>query len=136
MKRIKIPLLYILSFALSVCPVGIYFLMNMERYVRTAPEGVKLTCGVVLLLSITLLKTMDRLKVPSRTTLFIIVFTLCYLLSSVLNDLIIFSFLALVGEVADSVCQIFIRRAKAEKNAVLTAKITASEIEKAVSGRV
>ena len=135
MKQLKIPGLYLLSLVLSVCPVGVYFFVNADKYISTVQEGIKLGAGAVLLLVIVLLKVMGKLRVPSRVTLFGLVFTLCYLLQAVLNDLIVFSFLALVGEMADTVCQIFIRRARAEKDAELTAKITAKEIERAVRGR-
>ena len=136
MKQLKIPLLCLLSFALSVCPVAIYFWVNAHRYISTVPEGIRLGAGAVLLLGIVFLKVIGKLKVSSRTTLFGMVFVLCYLMQAVLNDLLIFTFLALCGEIMDSACQIFIRRARREQNAELSAKITAKEIERIVNGRV
>ena len=41
MKRMKLPLLYILSVLLSVLPVLIYFIVNHDRYIRSVPEGIK-----------------------------------------------------------------------------------------------
>lgn len=135
MKGIKVPLLYLLSFVVSIGPVAIYFFANRDAYIETAPQGVKLSCGIVLLLSVALLKSLGKLKFPSRTVLFALVFILCYLLGSVLNDLLVFSFLALVGEILDSICQVFIRRAKEERLSQKMAEKTADEIKK-VLGRV
>ena len=136
MKRIKLPLLYILSFLLSICPVAVYFIANREIYIQSVAEGVRLSGGIVLLLAIAFLKSVGKLKIPSRSVLFAIVFLLSYLLSSILNDLLVFSFLALIGEILDSICQIFIRRAKEERLLEKTASKTACEIERLINGRV
>ena len=47
MKRMKLPLLYILSVLLSVLPVLIYFIVNHDRYIRSVPEGIKLLFGAI-----------------------------------------------------------------------------------------
>ena len=132
MRRIKIPLLYLLSFALSVLPVVTYVVLHRDRYFTTLPQQVKLSVGGAFLVVIVLLKAMGKLRAPGRVGLFGTVFLLCYLLEAVLNDLIILSFLALVGEVMDSVCQAYIRRVKQEKEA----QLTAAHVKKALSGRV
>lgn len=136
MKKFKIPLLYLLSFALSILPVAIYFFLNRERYFVTLPERVKLTTGLVCLGVIVLLKVMGKLKMPSRAVLFGLVFIMCYLMESVLNDLLVFSFLALVGEIMDMICQFFIRRAREERIAEKTADKAAEKIERVLNGRV
>lgn len=136
MKKLKIPLLYLLSFALSIFPVAIYFFLNRERYFVTLPERVKLTTGLVCLGVIVLLKVMGKLKTPSRAVLFGLVFILCYLMESVLNDLLVFSFLALVGEIMDMICQVFVKRAKEEKATEKMAQATTAEITKILNGRV
>ena len=132
MKKIKIPLLYLLSFALSVLPVVIYVVLHKDRYFTTLPQQVKLSVGGAFLVVIVLLKAMGKLKSPGRVGVFGAVFLLCYLLEAVLNDLIVLSFLALVGEVMDGVCQAYIRRAKAQREA----QRTACEVKRALSGRV
>ena len=136
MKKIKIPLLYLLSLFFSVGPVLIYFFANLDRYVQTAPQGVKVSCGFALLFVIAFLKVIGKLKIPSRIYVFAIVFLLSYLLKDVLKDLIVFSMLALIGELLDSICQIFIKRAK--ENALIdkTAQKSAMEIKQIFSGRV
>ena len=136
MKRFKMPLLYLLSFVASVLPVAIYFFANSERYFVTVPDKVKLTAGLVCFAVIVLLKAMGKLKMPSRATLFAFVMVMCYLLERVLNDLLVFSFLALLGEVLDMVCQYFIRKAKEEKLLKKSAERTAGEIERILNGRV
>ena len=136
MKRLKIPILYLLSLFFSVGPVLIYFFANLDRYVQTAPQGIKVTCGFTLLLIIAFLKVIGKLKIPSRIYVFAIVFLLSYLLKDVLKDLIVFSFLALIGEMLDGVCQVLIHRAKRTRIEEKTAQKTAQEIEKVLNGRV
>lgn len=136
MKRFKMPILYALSFALSVLPVAIYFFANADRYFVTVSDRVRLSVGLVALCVIVLLKVMGQLRVPSRAVLFAFVMVMCYLLERVLDDLIIFSFLALVGEVLDMICQHFIKKAKEEKLLQKSAERTANEIERVLNGRV
>ena len=136
MKKIKIPILYLFSLFFSIGPVLIYFLANLDRYVQTSPQGIKVTCGFALLFIIAVLKVMGKLKIPSRIYAFAIVFLLSYLLKDVLRDLIIFSFLALIGELLDGVCQAMIVRAREERVATRVAERNADEIKKVLSGRV
>lgn len=136
MKIIKIPLLYLISFALSILPVLIYFFINSDKYVKSVPEGVRLAFGGILLLVIVFLKVIGKLKAPSRTTLFAFVFLLSYLLSSVLQDLIIFSFLALLGEIMDSVMHFIIRREREKTQRERVAQKTAQEVKRVLNGRV
>ena len=136
MKRLKIPLLYLLSFVLSVLPVGVYFFANRHRYFVTLPDKVKITFGLVCLVFIVFLKVMGKLKMPSRAVLFGFVMIMCYLMERLLDDLLVFSFLALVGEVLDMICQHFIRKEREKKNAQRVAKATAQEVERVLNGRV
>ena len=129
-------ILYALSFALSVLPVAIYFFANADRYFVTISDRVRLSVGLIALCVIVLLKAMGQLRVPSRAVLFAFVMVMCYLLERVLDDLIIFSFLALVGEVLDMICQHFIKKAKEEKLLQKSAERTANEIERVLNGRV
>lgn len=126
--RIKIFLLYVLSFLCSIGPVSVFFLINWDRYVQTVPEKIKLSCGIVFLLVIVLLKVMGKLRLPSRAALFGIIFVMCYLLEAIINDLLILSFLALVGELLDAICQLFLRRAKKKQNNEELAETVANAI--------
>ena len=136
MKRFKIPFLYLLSFVASVLPVALYFFANADRYFVTVSDRVRLSVGIVCLCVIVLLKAMGKLKMPSRAVLFAFVMVMCYLLERVLDDLIIFSFLALVGEILDIGCQYLIRREREKKLVEKTAQATTAQITKILNGRV
>lgn len=134
--KIKLFVLYILSFSVSVLPVLIYFFSNADRYFIKEQDKVRLCCGLLLLTAIIFLKVIGKLKMPSRVAFFSTVFILCYLLESVLGDILVFTFLALVGEIMDSICQIFIRRTREKILVMKTAQATAYEIKRSLSGRV
>ncbi|MBE6673528.1 MAG: hypothetical protein E7596_00305 [Ruminococcaceae bacterium] len=136
MKRLKIPFLYLLSFVLSIGPVVLYFMLNIENYIQTVSDGIKLALGATILMVIVLLKVLGKLKLPSRIYLFGITFLLCYLLASILKDLIIFSLLALIGEILDCICQALIKKAKEDRAIEKAAEKNAQEMAKAFSGRV
>ena len=134
--KIKLFVLYILSFSVSVLPVLIYFFSNADRYFIKEQDKVRLCSGLLLLTVIIFLKVIGKLKMPSRVAFFGTVFILCYLLESVLGDILVFTFLALVGEIMDSICQIFIRRTREKILVMKTAQATAYEIKRSLSGRV
>lgn len=131
-KKLKIFLLSLLSFVLSVAPVMIYFFINMGRYTKTVPETVKLAGGGIILLVIVALKAFGHLKIQSRAVAFGLVFLLSYLLEAILNDLIVFSFLALVGELLEAVISIPIKRMREDIIVEKTASKTAEKIDEAV----
>ncbi len=140
--KFKIIGLYALSFLVSVLPVLIYFLINHEKYISTIPERIKLGFGIVALCVIIGLKLAGKLKIKSRIAVFGIVFGFSYLLNSILDDLLVFSFLALIGEALDMVVGIFIKKEKKKlsikESAEANAQALVQEMEKAnkkVSGR-
>lgn len=137
-QRFKIVTLYILSFLCSVLPVLIYFLINHSKYISTVPDRIRLGVGAVALLVIIALKLAGKLKVNSRIVVFTIVFGFSYLLESILDDLLVFSFLALIGEALDMIVGIFIKREKRKALLKESAEANAQELEKVitrVSGR-
>lgn len=140
MKHLKLLFLYFLAFIFSVAPVLTYFFMNMDRYISTTQDKIKLGFGGILLVGILILKLLDKLKAPSHLALFGMIFILSYLLSAVLQDLMIFSFLALLGELFDGIVMIYIRRMKRKnlisENAEKTAKQIEEIIKKQGIGRV
>ncbi len=136
MKHLKIFWLYTFGFVLSVAPILTYFILNYDRYIKTTYDGIRLASGGVILSCILLLKITGKLKIPSAVSVFGIIFVLSYLLNSILNDLMLFSFLALVGEACDMIIQIFIRRERARLINSKIASETAKEISKIVSTRV
>ena len=76
-----------------------------------------------------LLKVIGKLKLPSRSAFFAIIFMLSYLLQAILDDLLIFSFLALVGEVLDMAVCIPIKRIKQKAEIDKVAEATAEKID-------
>ncbi len=137
MKLFKIVLLHILSVVLSVCPVLIFFFINLDLYVTTRYEGIKLVSGGVVLLVIVILKALGKLKIPSGITLYGIMLVLSYLLDAIIADLMLFTFLALIGEILSFICDAVIKSFKKKLEREKTAEITANEIKKVIgSGRV
>lgn len=136
MKHLKIVCLYILGFVLSVAPILTYFILNYDRYVKSTYDGVRLASGGIILACILLVKITGKLKTPSAVSVFGVIFVLSYLLNSIIMDLMIFSFLALLGEICDMVVQIFIRKERARLVNTKIATETAKEISKIVNTRV
>ena len=134
MKRFKLFLLRLLSVICSVAPVLVFFFINMDKYTRTVSETVKLTAGGMLLFSVVILKVLGKLRMPSGIVLFGIAFLLTYLLSAIINDIMIFTFLALLGEALSSVCDFVIKAQAKRLEREKTASITAEEIKKVIQG--
>ncbi len=132
--RLKLALLHILSVLLSIGPVLTYFFLNMGKYTKTVPETVKLCAGGGLLLVIVIIKVLGKLRIPSGVVLYGIVFLLTYLLNAIIEDIMIFALLALLGELLAMICNAVIK-AKAKKfEREKTASKTAEEIEKIMQG--
>ena len=136
MKHLKIVYLYILGFVLSIAPIITYFILNYDRYVKSTYDGVRLASGGIILACILLVKITGKLKTPSAVSVFGVIFVLSYLLNSIIMDLMIFSFLALLGEICDMVVQIFIRKERARLVNTKIATEIAKEISKIVNTRV
>ncbi len=135
MRKIKLPILYTLSFLASTLPVLIYFIVNYDSYVKTTPEKVKLLFGGILAVGILILKTIGFLKIKSGVVVFGIIFVFAYLLESIINDLLIFSFLALSGEILSLVIKIFILKEREKINMQKGEELVERAISRA-SGRV
>ena len=132
-RHFKIAGLYALSFLCSVLPVTIYFAINHAKYISTVPDKIKLGIGAVALIVIVALKLAGKLKINKRVIVFGIVFAFSYLLDSILNDLIIFSGLALLGEVLDMIVCIFIKREKRKLELNESAEANEKVIEKVIN---
>ena len=102
-KRALIVLLFICSFICSIAPITVYFAVNSERYIKSPEDTFKLCFGGLICLGIIMLKVLGKLKLPSSTVAFGFLFLLSYLLKSITDDILIFSFLALVGDLADKI---------------------------------
>ena len=102
-KRALIVLLFICSFICSVEPITVYFAVNSEKYIKSPEDTFKLCLGGLICLCLIMLKVLGKLKLPSSTVAFGFLFLLSYLLKSITDDILIFSFLALVGDLADKI---------------------------------
>ena len=135
MKKVKIPLLYALSFICSISPILTFFLINHREYISTTPEKIKLLFGGALAVAIWIIKSLGFLKIKSSLVFFGGAFLLSYLLESIIHYLLIFSFLSLVGEVLSMVVKIFINRERKKIEQEKSGQIVKEAI-KEVSGRV
>ena len=102
-KRALIVLLFICSCICSIAPITVYFAVNSEKYIKSPEDTFKLCFGGLICLGIIMLKVIGKLKLPSSTVAFGFLFLLSYLLKSITDDILIFSFLALVGDLADKI---------------------------------
>ena len=135
MRYLRLIFLYICSFTVSVAPLVVYFVTNKERYVCTQYDGIKLLVGGVVLSFILFLKVMKKLKINSGVCLFGVICVLSYLLAPILQDIMVLSFLALVGELLDVIVQSLISREKRRGLAKEAARDISDNIKGAI-GRV
>ena len=100
-KKHLLPILCLCSFLCSIAPITVYFILNHHKYIGTYQEVVKLSIGGAVCLVLMILKICGKLKLSSSTVVFGFVFGLSYLLKSITDDILIFSFLILLGDVLD-----------------------------------
>ena len=135
MKIFKMLILYLMSFMASISPLLAYFIVNRDRYICTRYDAIKLFSGGLIVAFILLLKVLKRLKIPSGVFLFSLICVLSYLLKPIINDLMVISFLALVGELFDLIIQALIAREKRKQASMETERAVERAIEHKV-GRV
>lgn len=138
--RRRLLLLYLFSFLASIGPLVACFVANWERYTKTPGSTVKLCAGGVIVSVFIALKVIGKLRMPRRIVVFGLVFVLSYLLKALLNDLILISGMAFLGEVVDT---LIFRRAIVKTREQITisktADVTTSKVEEVVKkyiGRV
>ena len=123
-------MLYIASFLATVAPLTIYIIVNKDKYIRTVEDSIKLSIGFIICALLLLLKVIGKLKLPSRIMTYSTVLLLSYLLDAVLEDLIVLSFLALVGELIDLIFfQVPIKRMREKIHTGKIADATSKKIE-------
>jgi hypothetical protein len=129
------------SFLASIIPLGLVVWMHRDEYIATVGQAVKLSIGGIIVAILLLLKIIGKLKMPRRVTAFAMIFILSWLLAVVLQDLMLLSGAALIGEVVD---EIFFRRSikrlderiHMEKSADVTVQKMEQMMQKYVGGRV
>lgn len=102
-KRLKrrLLILRIVSFAVAVLPLLVFFFLNFGRYVKSIGDAVKLSAGGVVLLIMVALIALGKLRVPGRLVAAFIICTLCWLLSPLLEDLTVITTIWLVSTAVD-----------------------------------
>ena len=140
-KKTPLFLLYVLSFLVSVLPLGVVFAWHFREYVGTVLDAVKLSAGGAILLFFVALKVLGKLKVPRRVVFYALVCAGAWLFEALLKDLLLLSFAALAGEAIDfAVLQPKIARRKREAEREKVADATAERVEeildKYIGGRV
>lgn len=139
--KIKLLILRVCSFLVSIAPLAIVFALRWGTYTKEPSDTIKLTIGSVIIVIFLIMKVAGKLKMPRRIVTFGIVFVMSYLLKNIMDDIILISGMALAGEFVDYVAfQYPIKKLKEKITIEKTADATAEKIEqvmkKYVGGRV
>jgi hypothetical protein len=125
--------LYIGSFIVSIAPLVVVLCFKWNDYTTTPTQTIKLCVGGIIVLGLIFLKVIGKIGVPRRIVWFSVVFILAYLLQVVLNDLILLSGMALLGELLDLIFfQRYIKRTKENILIGKTANTTTEQVEKVI----
>lgn len=129
----RLVLLQIGSFFVSIAPLVIVLIINWGKYTKTPGETVKLCIGGIMVAFFIFLKVIGKLKMPRRIVLFGVVFIMAYLLQAIMDDMLLLSGMALLGEFIDMVCfQGFIKKLKENILVGKTANATTDQVEKVI----
>lgn len=128
LKKLKkrIILMQMLSFLVSILPLLITVVLRWDNYIQKPSDAVKLSIGGIVIIVLIFLKAIGKLRMPQkRVIIYSFMLVMCYLLSTILNDITFLIFMATIGEVLDLViCQPILNKAKEqlvlEKNADAT----------------
>lgn len=138
--KFKLTLLYICSFLASSLPILIVIVSRWESYTKTPSDTIKITIGGVIGLFFLFLKAVGKLKLPSRIILFAVIFVMSYLLKALLDDIILLSGMALLGEIIDFfIFRHMIKVTKDNINVQKQADATSAQVEEIIKkhlGRV
>ena len=101
LKRRKVALCFI-RFFVSVAPIAVAVGLNWNDYTRTVRSGVSLAAGGIIALVLIVLKLLNRMpKKVHGVIKYGIVFIVTYLLQDLLNDAVLLTGCAFVGELLD-----------------------------------
>ena len=99
--KARLVFLYIGSFLVSIAPLVICFALNWSDYTKTPGDTVKLSLGGIILAILIFMKVIGKLKMPRRIVSFGIAFVMSYFLQAVIQDLLLLTGMALIGEFVD-----------------------------------
>lgn len=132
-QKIKLYLLYALSFIVAVAPLVITFAINFDKYTATVAETVKLTVGGIIVLVLLFLKTIGRLGTPKGIVGPLIAFMLTVMLEAILHDLALLLGMYLLGEAIDLIClRWYIKKLDEDIKIGKTANATAKQVEEVI----
>lgn len=138
--KLRLAILRTCSFLCSIAPLVICLIAKWDKYTATPDKTVKLCLGGILVVVFIALKALDKLKISSTIVGYGAVFVLAYLLESLLDDLMLISGMALLGELLDVI--FFKRSISICKENILvgkTADATSAQVEEVLKkymGRV
>ena len=129
-SKSKVICLRILAFILSILPIILIVAFNWSDYTITVAETIKLSVGLIIAVIFVLLKCVGRLKLPEkRVFVYFIVFSMVFLLESILNDLLLFAGGALLGELLAIPFECKAKTIEKELNIDKTAEATAKALD-------
>ena len=99
--RVRLVILYVLSFIVSVAPLLVVLIVNWGEYTNTVSDAVKLSCAGVMIAVFLFLKVVGKLKMPRRVVFYGLLCLLVWLLQPVMGDLLLLSGMAFLGELID-----------------------------------
>ena len=132
-KKLKVRLVFLQMFSFIVCiaPIGVAVFINRNDWFGTPQESVKIGIGAIIAAVLIGLKALGKLHMPRRIVVFAIVFAMTFLLKSILDDLMLLSGRAFLGEALDLVFfQTAIRRTREQLSTEKTAEATAENVER------
>lgn len=122
--------LKLLAFILSIAPILCIIGFNWSEYTVTVVETIKLSIGAIIAIIFVLMKCIGRLKFPEKRVFgYLIVFVMVFLLESILNDLLLFSAGALIGEVLAMPVEYKAKKMEQSLTVDQTAEATAKKLE-------
>lgn len=131
--RARLVFLYVGSFLISIAPLVICFAFNWGDYTKTPGDTVRLTLGGIVLATLVFMKVIGKLKMPRRIVSFGIAFVLAYLLQSMIQDLLLLTGMALLGEFIDFIFfQGTIKKTKENMIVEKTAEVTTAQVEEVI----
>ena len=141
LKRRKI-VLCVMRFFVSIAPIAVAVALNWGEYTRSVRSGISLAAGGVIALILIILKLLNR--VPKKIHGVIkygVVFVITYLLQDLLNDAVLLTGCAFVGELLDwAIFTIPIRKTEerivAENSADVTSEKVSAKIEAMLNSKL
>lgn len=132
--KMKIILMQITSFIVSIAPLLITVAFRWDKYVQVPSDAVKLTTAGAILVILLFLKTINRLRMPQkRVVLYLFLLIMCYLLTTILVDITFLVAMATLGEILDMlICQHFIKKWKEAYVVERNASATTEQVKKEV----